>query len=1311
MLEATHGERCLFTGTATSIKMHPRLVSTKKKAMGLKVSSRLLTRSLNKTNLPLSAKFSDITSIEQHLKEAYQNYYRVKGNQKELRNSHLENLAEALAEHGDTKKEKMLKILRERESQRCTARKIRFLRGKLRTGSTTVVTVFTQSGTPKDLTEKEDIEQAIIRNNQEKYQQSFPLPFLQPTLAAEFGFKGLSPAAQAVLLGMYLPPSKMEEHILDYLSELSIPEAVQQLGPQSFEIPTESYRSFWNKAKENISCYPDALSFSSMKAGSFSPLISEIECMLTSIPLQGGFAPDRWKRCIDVMILKRSGITVLSGLRTIVLFPADCNFAFKHVGRKMMQLAEKTKAIAPEQYGSRKGHKAIDLAVNKTLTNDILRQLKQPGAICSNDAKSCYDLIGHTQAALSMQRNGVPKSAIDCLFSTLQNAKHQVRTGYGDSTSFYGGSEWVIPMHGVGQGNGAGPAIWAVVSTPILNMIRKKGYGCTLFGPMSHRKIYFVGYTFVDDTDLIYSNATASNYKEVINGLQSSIKTWDNGLKATGGALVPEKTFWYLIDFQWSNGNWKYTPITDAPGSLYITDLHGNLKELRRCPVDHAETTLGVDLAPDGNTVQQEKKMYDAASQWADSLRTGKISKTEAWLALQSTIMKTLTYPLPALNLTQSQCDHIMQPILKYVLPAMGVCRNFPRTMVYAPKKYMGIGIRHPYTTQETARIMDIINHTFSNTTTGQLHRHSLELMFVEIGVSTNFHELPYNSLHILATDSLAKSTWKFLHDNDISLEHDIVWPAPRDGDISLMVSFLNGGCSKDQLIILNKCRLYLRAFYLSDIVNGNGSLIESDSWNGRICNIHRQQSWPNQGKPPPSAWELWRTYIRKCFLGRGLRLYHTLGTWRQQDSSWPWYYAPASNRLYNVTESTEYICTNARPVNPIFCHPTKYDILPDDLCRATIIVNGNKIMCTGFASIVVTTPPQRNSFQTLCQSAPAKERWLVEHFTCPPDTSVIAHSIRQYEAMAVSDGSFQDSFGTAAWVIETDSGDSRLTGKVITPGGEHDQDAYRSELSGIAATVYMVNKLCTFHGITGGGIEFACDGLSALNTAFSYVSVISTSKPSYDVLAYIQFLWKNSPVQWKIRHVSGHQDDRSNICDIDRWGQLNIEMDRQAKQHIAYARTKPRHFSLAMEPWSLWFDGNKIITDIENKIYERVHAPEAQAYWTKRKNLNEDAYSRIHWEAISSAMEKSKLHRRIFISKHVSGMCGVGKFMHRWRKRDTDTCPRCTEMEDAHHVYLCKGIGTQDAWNEALNQLSLWMDTAQTDPEIATTLIKHLHS
>ena len=63
---------------------------------------------------------------------------------------------------------------------------------------------------------------------------------------------------------------------------------------------------------------------------------------MTQIRLAKGFAPQQWKQCLDVMIMKKSGVTDLSGLRTIVLFPVDCNFAFKYVGREMMKVAEAT---------------------------------------------------------------------------------------------------------------------------------------------------------------------------------------------------------------------------------------------------------------------------------------------------------------------------------------------------------------------------------------------------------------------------------------------------------------------------------------------------------------------------------------------------------------------------------------------------------------------------------------------------------------------------------------------------------------------------------------------------------------------------------------------------------------------------------------------------------------------------------------------------------------------------------------------------------------------------------------------------------
>jgi hypothetical protein len=142
-----------------------------------------------------------------------------------------------------------------------------------------------------------------------------------------------------------------------------------------------------------------------------------------------------------------------------------------------------------------------------------------------------------------MQRNGVPHPVVDCLFTTLQNAKHQVRTGYGDSKTSYGGIKGNLPRHGIGQGNGVGPATWAVLSTPVLNMLRKKGFGCEFISPISQEYNSFAGYAFVDDTDVIESKPSTDSYQDSLMNLQQAVNDWEGGLKATCGAIVPEKTF------------------------------------------------------------------------------------------------------------------------------------------------------------------------------------------------------------------------------------------------------------------------------------------------------------------------------------------------------------------------------------------------------------------------------------------------------------------------------------------------------------------------------------------------------------------------------------------------------------------------------------------------------------------------------------------------------------------------------------------------------------------------------------------------
>jgi DNA replication initiation complex subunit (GINS family) len=68
--------------------------------------------------------------------------------------------------------------------------------------------------------------------------------------------------------------------------------------------------------------------------------------------------------------------------------------------------------------------------------------------------------------------------------------------------------------------------------------------------PLSSQYHKFVGYAFVDDTDIIQSSFTAKEH-QVLESLQVGIDTWEHSLKATCGAIVPEKMAWWLVSFRW----------------------------------------------------------------------------------------------------------------------------------------------------------------------------------------------------------------------------------------------------------------------------------------------------------------------------------------------------------------------------------------------------------------------------------------------------------------------------------------------------------------------------------------------------------------------------------------------------------------------------------------------------------------------------------------------------------------------------------------------------------------------------------------
>lgn len=106
-----------------------------------------------------------LTYMEENLHSAYKQYYAVKEHHPSLRATALDTLAEACTAKNNTSKATMIWTLKLREAQHSTARKIKDIRGKLNIGSTTVVSLWQADGSWKDITEKHEMEKAIMAVN------------------------------------------------------------------------------------------------------------------------------------------------------------------------------------------------------------------------------------------------------------------------------------------------------------------------------------------------------------------------------------------------------------------------------------------------------------------------------------------------------------------------------------------------------------------------------------------------------------------------------------------------------------------------------------------------------------------------------------------------------------------------------------------------------------------------------------------------------------------------------------------------------------------------------------------------------------------------------------------------------------------------------------------------------------------------------------------------------------------------------------------------------------------------------------------
>jgi len=170
--------------------------------------------------------------------------------------------------------------------------------------------------------------------------------------------------------------------------------------------------------------------------------------------------------------------------------------------------------------------------------------------------------------------------------------------------------KWSNPIVGIGQGNGAGPPIWAALSTPLFQILTSDQFLVDFYLCTLGTQMYFSGFWICWQHGLVHQWPIQQD-TDSAERIQQSLNLWVWLLWVTRWALVLEKCFWYLLGLEWSpNGKWVYH--THHNFQLTLADDTGTKVWLPVLEASDARWTLGVHLAPNGDSTMEFQHLQES---------------------------------------------------------------------------------------------------------------------------------------------------------------------------------------------------------------------------------------------------------------------------------------------------------------------------------------------------------------------------------------------------------------------------------------------------------------------------------------------------------------------------------------------------------------------------------------------------------------------------------------------------------------------------------------------------------------------------
>jgi hypothetical protein len=404
---------------------------------------------------------------------------------------------------------------------------------------------------------------------------------------------------------------------------------------------------------------------------------------------QDGRSPDSMK--YTVLLEKTRGNNFIHKMRAICLLEADFNYFNKTIFARRMTASAQDKGQIPAECYAKKGSNCVNAVITKIMYCDESRTHHHPMCIGGNNFGDCYDRIAHPPASIALQSWGVPRKAISVLLTSMQTMRFFLRTGYGESSSSYGGLEFDRNL-GLGQGNAAAGPGFLALSSQIVNAYIGDRHGYRTVSSLSQTQTNLAAVIYVDDTDLLHSSPHVSaSPAQLIAHSQQLTTAWGGLAIATGASLKPEKCYAYFMVYRFSGGRALLGSIgtlllpsasipqphgPPLPSHLTVPLPDGSSSPIPTLPPASASLMLGIWFGPSSRGTKHIQEMCRKGHDWADRLHSRPLRHAEAWISFSLQLYPGIAWGLAMVVLSSKEFFLATKNVYYKCLPLLGVQRH-----------------------------------------------------------------------------------------------------------------------------------------------------------------------------------------------------------------------------------------------------------------------------------------------------------------------------------------------------------------------------------------------------------------------------------------------------------------------------------------------------------------------------------------------------------------------------------------------------------------------------------------------------------